>query len=278
MTDPVVLRQRIAPGSADAVAELVREQLECRDGATVGALVPEDGVSTASLFVERTTDATDSLVWYVEVEDAESHPWTDPVTAVVRGSPLFDAGLGDLLDTPDSARVYSGSSNRAAVLVHAHYPDRPKSTEARTDALPAFLSSADAGPTPDVVLIRARVRPGWVTRFVRALAGLTDRLDDDGWVERKFEDWTEPVLEEEGMWTESLFLERTDGDCSLLWYMEAEDMKRVGEAYYETSNLVARISEVVLGRILEDPATVLDDPVTRSDFDLLAHAVASDRP
>ena len=284
MTDAVVLHQRVAPGASDAVRELVAERVASEDvGGTdtgVDALVGFDGVHTASLFLGR-RDGGSRLVWYLEVDDAERGPWADPATAPIRNSPLFDAGLGDRLEAPDSARVLSAPSTATALVVHATLPGRPSSAGTDADGTPRRVlvpSEAFDGRSPDVVLLRLRVAPGLGELFVRALAGATGRLDDEGRIERAFDDWTEPVLEDEGMLTETVFLERTEGDYYLCWYMEAEDTDEVYEAYFGTSNRVARISEHVVGWILENPRRVLQNPVESSDHELLAHAVSPDRP
>lgn len=299
MTDALFLRQRVTPGEEDAVRQLVAEQSADRDDAVPEALVggggPVDGgpvgsggVLTASLFLDRTRAERPGLVWYLEVEDAERGPWADPVSTLVRTAPLFEAGLGELLETPDSARVYSADSTAAAVLVHATLPDRPSSVAATANPTSATASSEDAtpatpspegatGPTPDVVLFRLKVKSGVGERFLRALAGLTSRLDDEGRIERTFDEWSRPVLEAERMWTETISLERTDGDYYLWWYMETEDLDAAYDAYFETSNPVARVSERVIGTILADPGRALSNPAASSNYELLAHAASPDR-
>lgn len=59
--------------------------------------------------------------------------------------------------------------------------------------------------------------------------------------------------------------------------MEADKMHQVYDAYYVMWNPVARVSEIVLSLALRDPSPILDYPL-ETDFELLAHAVAPNRP
>lgn len=280
MTDALVLRQRVRPGEQGAVRDLVADRLSDPADAGLDSLVGSAGVHTASLFLDRSRDGEPGLVWYLEVDDAERGPWADPVTELVGNSPLFDAGLAGLLETPDSARVLSDASAAAAVPVHATLPERPASVGTGADGgtrrAVGPAGGADERP-PDVAMLRLRIRPGFGEWFVRALAALMGRLDDEGRIERRFDEWTEPVLREEGMRTETILLERTGGNYYLCWYMEAEEMDEVYEAYFETSNRVARLSEPVIGWVLANPRRALSNPVESSDFELLAHAVSPER-
>ncbi len=64
-------------------------------------------------------------------------------------------------------------------------------------------------------------------------------MQDGGMIGDAFRDWLnaqlEPILTVEGMYTESAFLCRDDGNLCLLWYMEAEDIGPVYKAF-ETSD------------------------------------------
>lgn len=94
------------------------------------------------------------------------------------------------------------------------------------------------------------------------------------------------------MWTESGFLEREiqttaatndrpearrEPGVAVLSMMETAEMKGVPEGFYRTDNLVARVSERVLGWVIEEPAQALHYEALRTDFDPLVHAVADDR-
>lgn len=75
--------------------------------------------------------------------------------------------------------------------------------------------------------------------------------------------------------TESVFLEREDGELRLLWYMEAEEMARVYEAFEEADH--ALTNGWVVEWPLERPGKVLATD-GESDDPLLAHAWGPDRP
>lgn len=85
------------------------------------------------------------------------------------------------------------------------------------------------------------------------------------------------MIDVENMFTESIFPERGVEGYALAWYMEADEMRRVYDAYYDTRNPVARLSAFVLDRILVDSNSILDYPLD-TDVEVLAHAVTPDRP
>jgi hypothetical protein len=102
------------------------------------------------------------------------------------------------------------------------------------------------------------------------------RLDEDGWIERRFDDWTEPVIEDERMWTETAFYDRGDRDVIRYW-MECDALETVWEGFQESSSLVTRVAEVVLGWIVVHPERVLSVDGFTTDFETLIHAVSPDR-
>ncbi|MDL5360940.1 DUF6176 family protein [Halalkalicoccus sp. NIPERK01] len=134
----------------------------------------------------------------------------------------------------------------------------------------------------DVVLLRLRVTPGWPRRvmelFVRILRA-EQFVMRRGRLGAAFRRWLnaqlEPILDEEGMHTESVFLDQEGGDLQLLWYMEAESMKGVYEAFEESESALTegRVAEW----LLEAPEKILTTDV-ESDYPLLAHAWHPDRP
>lgn len=273
MRDACFVSWPLRAGAVDDLRAEVASALDGADGSGVDALLPVDGVATVSLF-RRGRDGDSALVWYVE--HAATDEWSDPVAVVRDQSPLFPE-IAALLASSDPT-VVADASPGVVRLVHASLPGRANEYADRTGETPTVVSANDPdGGTPDVVPLRLAVAPGLGTLFARLFAGVSARLADDGPVERAFESRTEPVLEAEGMYTESLLLQRTDDGYVLWWYMESGGMERVGEAYYESTSAVARVSEYVLGRVLERPERALAHPVEASDFEPLAHAVDAGR-
>ncbi|MFC6904628.1 DUF6176 family protein [Halalkalicoccus tibetensis] len=135
----------------------------------------------------------------------------------------------------------------------------------------------------DVVLLRLRVRSGW-PRLVMGLLVRIFRLEqrimnEGGTIGETFRNWVnaqfEPILVNEGMYTESAFLGREDDDICLFWYMEADDVEAVYEAFDASDHPVT--SERAIGWFFENPEKVLTADV-ESDYPLLLHAWHPDRP
>ena len=289
-TEGVLVRQRIEPGSAEAVRKLVADfdattgtrrttetpgttetsgttETPGTTGAPGTPLLPIEGVYTVSLFLERPRDPEEPpspawLVWFVEVGGNPGPELERDLPATIRAvSPLFDAGIGEHLDGAET--VYARGRDGTERMVHVGLPERPR---------------GDGEDSPEVALWRLRFRSGPGEWFVRALTRFMEFTEGTA-IERAFDRWSEPVLEDERMWTETLFLERTEKGYAVLQYMEADSMAGVWEAYHETDNWIARASERVVGWFVERPERALyGDPIAQSDFELLAHAVNPDRP
>lgn len=301
MTSALLVRLPVRPGRADEVASLVvAHGLEHADDG-VAALLPGDGIPTATTFLER-GESGPALWWYVERTGPAADDWADPAEAI-RRSPLFGAGLDALLDPDASPRVFRRDRVGSRLIVHARHPDRPATYRTGADGVarpdgawtPAVVL-ADDGPAavPDVVLVRWRLRPGPATWLVRWFARITNWVDEEGRIERTFARWSEPALEEEAMWTETGFLERGrpagasaghgpaasgryESGAAVLWVMETAEMAGVFEGFEATDNLVARVAEHVLGWVIEEPARALQYEAMRTDFEPLVHAVDPDR-
>lgn len=135
----------------------------------------------------------------------------------------------------------------------------------------------------DVVLLRLEVTSGWPQRFmevfVRILLAEQFMIQHGGAIGTAFRQWLndqlEPILVEEDMHTESVFLDREDGDLYLLWYMEADNMTQVYEAFDESDHMLT--DGGVAGWLLECPEKILTTDV-ESDYPLLAHAWHPNRP
>lgn len=242
-TDSFLVRQPLAAGTAATVRGAVDERRPDGEPGTA-RLIPGDDVVTASLFLAAVDGSRDALVWYLEVEGDGA--WADPVAALARRAPLYD----DIEEQLTGAARLCGDAER---VVHASNPARPSRPEAA-----------------DVVLVRLDVEPGVGTWLARLVAGLVDGLDGTR-VGRRLRASSGEVIEDERMWTETLFLDETDGEYAILWYMEADDMDRVVEVYETTDNRVARWSEVAFEYLLGSPLAALADPMAASDYELLAH-------
>ncbi|MDQ2049430.1 hypothetical protein RBH26_02930 [Natronolimnohabitans sp. A-GB9] len=59
--------------------------------------------------------------------------------------------------------------------------------------------------------------------------------------------------------------------------MEADEIQQVYDAYYDTRNPVARASECLLGRQLENPECILEYP-PETNVELLVHAADPESP
>lgn len=272
----------LAPAStAVDVRGVLREELADADGPGVTDLLPDVGVSTVSVLLyslgdenseSREDDERPCLVWYVEHEVGEA--WATPGRVIREHSPLWPA-LEPLL-ADGAPTVVAETAAGATEVVHAFLPDRPTSWVDEGDDLPVLLPPGEDGASePDVVPLQLVIRPGLGSVLARGIAGLMDRTPE--WLTAKFEAWTQPILEAEGMYTETLLLERTDSGYELWWYMEAGDMGQVKEGFEESDSYVARLSEPIFGLFLENPGRAFDHPVAASNFELLAHAVAGYR-
>jgi hypothetical protein len=137
----------------------------------------------------------------------------------------------------------------------------------------------------DVVLLRLRIRPGlprlFAEAFVRLLLAEQFVMRRGGPFGRALRRWLnaelEPILAEEGMHTESVFLEHDDGELALLWYMESEGMEGVYEGFLESDHAMTDVAGRIGGWLFEEPERILS-PDVESDYPLLAHAWNPDRP
>jgi len=249
-----VIEQPIQPGKVDTLRELIKNsEHQC----STDTLFPLCPVHTASLFVRCRGENGEALVWYLEV-DSEVNTGFDNPEAIVRESPLFDSKLEECLESTGTTRVYAKGTDNG-VFIHEHQPTRDESE-----------------PGDDVVLIRLEIRAGFGTWIMRGVTGVVRWLDG-GRIAQRLQDASAEVMEEEGMLTETIFIDKSDGRLALLWYMESEGQEQVLDAYHDTSNLVARVSEVLLGTILKRPNELLGNPHNYTNHDLLIHVTNPDR-
>lgn len=139
------------------------------------------------------------------------------------------------------------------------------------------ITDAGGERTVDIVFVSVWFTAGLAERLADWFADLTHRFKAGELRLGPIETWSVEMIDMENMYTETLFLERSATGHELLSYMEADEMQQVYDAYYDTWNLVARVSEIALNWALRDPSPILDYPL-ETDFELLAHAVTPNRP
>ncbi|MFC4436158.1 MULTISPECIES: DUF6176 family protein [Natrialbaceae] len=253
-----LVRRRIDEGRLESVREAVSQT---RGDDDPDQLLGLEGATTASLFLD-TGGENSEVIWYVELPRSAMVDWDEPESRVEAAFPLEHEAIADEGDAVDHE-----------LLVHAVNPVRPRTATGERDG--PVVAGPDTGV--DVELVQMGLEPGLPERFADWFAGISRRVEsgelDLGPIER----WSAEMLDAENMHTESIFLERRSDGYVLCGYMETEEMERVYDAYYDTWNPVARGSEIVLGRVLEDPAQILEYPL-ETDVEILAHAVDPDRP
>lgn len=112
----------------------------------------------------------------------------------------------------------------------------------------------------DVVLTKQRIESGKVSR----LKEWTEEI-------RQREDEAVATLKNEGMHSESAFIESTDDGDFLVYYMEAEDIEQVYSAFEESEHEIDREHAEVMRDVLEDGSS-------DSEFELLYHMENPERP
>jgi hypothetical protein len=282
--DSLQVRQPIAEDRTQAVKDLLSEWAGDNGDSDARTLLPVDGVTLVTLFLDDGgfgwTDGAgdnarrdDALLWYVEVVDSDADPWTTPDETIRSVSPLFEAGLGDLLAA--EATVHAGGHGDHRYITHATNPHRQERyAEAVGQSLVAPVAGDDL-PIP-VAVISLAVQAGLTSRLV---AGGVDFVN---WLKRfdRVQSWARgetETIEAEAMYTESLLLEAVGDRQVVHYYMETEDMDRLYEAFSESEDWEARFSEWVLRRALANPEAFLEPPL-ETDCEVLIHAVDAERP
>ncbi|WP_415381363.1 DUF6176 family protein [Halosimplex sp. TS25] len=111
----------------------------------------------------------------------------------------------------------------------------------------------------DVALVKQPVKPDKVDRLKEWMAEVRDRSDE-----------VVETLRDEGMKTESAFLERTDDGPHLVYYMEAEDIERVWDQFEDSDHDIDEEHKEVMREVLEDGQDV-------GEYELLYHVTNPDR-
>lgn len=281
--DSLFVRQPIREGGTEAVRERLAAWADDAAGGSVRTLLPVAGATLATVFLDRGplggrragdpegTGIRDALVWYVEVLDADAPAWDDPAAAV-RSSPVFDRGLGGLLD---GDRVHGSEVDGHRRVTHATNPQRRERYETAVGRSLVAPVAGDDLPIP-VALIALGVRSGLRARLVDRGIGLGNRLKSIDAVDRRLRNRTD-VLEAEAMYTESLLFDDGGKRPVVYYYMETESMEQLYEAFEASTGFEVRFSEWVFQRVFDDPARFLQPPI-ESDCEVLVHAVDPERP
>ena len=112
----------------------------------------------------------------------------------------------------------------------------------------------------DVVLTKQKIEPGKTPRLKEWMDEIRGREDE-----------AIQTLKNEGVYAESAFIERTDDGEYLVYYMEAEDMGHVFEAFSESSHEIDLEHQEVMSDVLETEENV-------GEYELLYHLVNPERP
>ncbi|MFB6128060.1 MAG: hypothetical protein ABEJ79_12315 [Halolamina sp.] len=266
--DALYVRFSLREGAAATVRETIADWVDDDRDDDASTLLPVAGVNLCSVFLDG-ADNRPALVWYVEVVDREREPWSDPVAAV-RRSPVFDAGLADLLAGDPVVRA-RGASGHLQVVTATH-PDRQTWYESTCDRpLVAPVAGDDLPLAIAVVALPLR------SRLVSVLSAATVRFVD--WLKRStplgeaLRGETE-VLAEERLYSESFVLGPPDDDGvrRMHYYIEAESMDQLYEGFEDADDWTARLGEALIRRVFASPERLLDPPL-ESDYELLVHAV-----
>ena len=279
--DSLLVRQGIREAKTEAVLELLADWGAANKEGNVRTLLPVDGVSLVTLFLDRgnfgwmgSESATgDALLWYVEVVDDHADEWDDPDATIRDTSPLFETELGVMLE--EDAIVHADGRDGHQLITHATNPHRQ---DRYIDVCgPSLVAPVGGDELPiSVAVTTISLKPGFVSWLVSRVVRIGnwfkrfDRISE--WIRNQTD-----TLEEEAMYTESLLIEPVGDRLVLHYYMETEDQERAWKAYQESDNWDVRFSDWAMRRIFVNPEAVLDPPL-ESDCEVLIHAVHPGRP
>jgi hypothetical protein len=125
----------------------------------------------------------------------------------------------------------------------------------------------------DVVLLKQEIVDGRTEELASVLRETFETVADGALAE---------LLRLEGVYTESVFVERTGDTDYLVWYFETEGIERVAAVFEDLPEHAARVfddPEPVLGALatLRD-CLVAPEEFQGTDVELVAHLVNPDRP
>lgn len=173
LTYVFLVRDSIRPAAAQSIRDVAAAIAGDRSLDGPSELTGIDGVHTASVFLDESTDEP-SLSWYLEVDRTEtrSRDLTEAtVTQLLRTqSPLYVAGLDAFQPTSNRSWAVGGPLTSENVFTHTWHPERPRAPVAFVERDgPVFPSAASDDPSVEVALVELRVKPGvasWLVEWM----------------------------------------------------------------------------------------------------------------
>lgn len=247
-TPAYLIRQSLTPSTLQTIQNRIKSIADSDE--EINEILPGSHIQTATVFLDRSSEDEPTLVWYIEVK--QPHNWRDPITTLIERSPLFSSNSSEFGIT--NSECYGDNERFMSVF----NPSRPSSS------------------SNDVVLLEMDIQPGFGSWLARLIGWIFGVISGTG-IEEGFLESSGEIIKEEKMWTESLFLVNEDGRYTLWWYMEADDMTQVMDAYESTDNRIGRWSEKIFGKIFGKPLSMLSEPTEASNFETLVHLTGEDR-
>lgn len=112
----------------------------------------------------------------------------------------------------------------------------------------------------EIMLMKQKIEEGKMARLKEWMAEIRDREDE-----------AIATLENEGMHSETAFIEQTDDGDYLIYYMKADDIDGVFEAFEQSSHDIDIEHQQVMKEVLESPENV-------GEYELLYHLENPNRP
>lgn len=113
---------------------------------------------------------------------------------------------------------------------------------------------------PEVILTKQKIEEGKTERLKEWIAEIRDRKEE-----------AIQTLKNEGMHSETAFIEHTDDGDYLVYYMRADDIDEVFEAFRASSHEI----DIEHKEVMRD---VLESAENEGDYELLYHLANPDRP
>lgn len=133
----------------------------------------------------------------------------------------------------------------------------------------------------EAILLRVKIKSDKLEKVIGLLPKVRRQLDSSGVIATVLRRIFEQILVIEELYTESLFLEQTDGGTFVLWYMEAEDMSHFYEGYeaaLKSHHPVAIVAQKIVQTSIEEPEEALSYSGDKGDLELFIHGTNPERP